>query len=73
MQIPNSAPGEANALSYPVTGRDNGDAYYFRIRAKTDGGPGPVSNTVAGTPELAPPAAPTGFTAVPSIGQVVLS
>ena len=73
VQIPNSAPGEANALSYDVNGLTNGDTYYFRIRAVTDGGPGPVSNSVAGIPELAPPAAPTGFTAVPSSRQMVLS
>ena len=71
--ILNSAPGEANALSYDVTGLTNGVTYYFRIRAVTAGGEGSVSNSVAGTPELGPPAAPTGFTAVPSSGQVVLS
>ena len=73
VEILNSAPGETNDLYYDVTGLTNGDTYYFRIRAVTDGGPGPVSNSVAGTPELGPPAAPTGFTAVPSSGQVVLS
>ncbi len=64
--IPHSAPGEDNALPYPVTGLTNGTTYYFRIRAVTDGGEGPVSNTASGAPELAPPAKPTGFTATPS-------
>ena len=61
--IPDSAPGEANALSYPVTGLTNGATYYFRIRAVTDGGEGPESNTAEATTLLGAPAAPTGLEA----------
>ena len=72
--IPNSTPGEANALSYDVTGLGNGETYYFRIRADTTktvdggtvGGPGGVSNTKSATTMLAAPVAPTGLTATPS-------
>ena len=73
--IPNSAPGEANALSYDVTGLDNGVPYYFRIRAETDGGEAPVSNTASASTVLGAPAKPTGFTATPSdtVTEVELS
>ena len=72
--IPNSARGEANAVSYTVIGLGNNVTYYFRIRADTTktvdgdtvGGPGGVSNTKSATTMLAAPVAPTGLTATPS-------
>ncbi len=70
--IPDSAPGEANALSYDVTGLGNGVTYYFRIFAVTDGGASGPSNTASATTVLGAPAAPTGLTAEPANGQVTL-
>ena len=43
--IPDSAPGEANAASYTVTGLSNGTAYWFRIRAVNAVDNGPRSDT----------------------------
>ena len=48
--IANSAPGEANANSYTVTGLANGTLYTFEVRAVNTGGPGAESNEVVETP-----------------------
>ena len=51
MDIPTSAPGEANATSYTVTRLMNGATYAFRVRAVDAKGPGPASD--AATARLA--------------------
>ena len=65
--IPNSAPGEANATSYTVTSLSNGTAYAFRIRAVNSAGNSPQSDT-AGPVTPAVPAGPavTGALAITS-------
>ena len=50
MDIANSAPGEANANSYTVTGLLNNARYRFEVRAENTGGPGAESNEVVETP-----------------------
>ncbi len=64
-----------------ITGLTNGTTYETRIRARTDGGAGPWSRTVAqgqsadtveGTP-VAPPAAPTGLSVSPGRGYLAAS
>ncbi len=70
--IPNSAPGEANATSYTVEELTNGVEYAFAIRAVNDNGNSPPSRAVAAIPTPYP-ARPTGFTATAGAGQVTLS
>ena len=48
--IANSAPGEANANSYTVTGLLGNAQYRFKVRAVNTGGPGAESNEVVETP-----------------------
>ena len=55
--------GGASATSTTVTGLDNGTAYEFQVRARTDIGPGPESNTASATLAESVPGAPTGLTA----------
>ena len=63
MDIPNSAPGQANATSYTVTGLTNGTAYEFRVRAANPAVDGTPSAAMSATP--APePAKPTDLAAV---------
>ena len=65
--IPNSAPGEANATSYTVTNLSNGTAYRFRIRAVNSAGNSPQSNaTPAVTPQAPAGPAVTGALTVAS-------
>ena len=75
--IPTSAPGQANAASYTVTGLTNGTAYTFEVRAVSAAGKGVASASASETP-VAPPAtapdAPTGLTAATAgDGEVALS
>ena len=51
MGILNSAPGEANATSYTVTGLTNNVHYRFEVRAVNDVGAGPESNEALGIPQ----------------------
>ena len=47
--IPNSAHGQANALSYTVTGLDNQESYRFRLRAANAAGSSPETDQVWAT------------------------
>ena len=56
--IPNSAPTEASATSYTVTGLTNGVEYTFQVQAVNATGAGPASNEASATPtgaDLTPP------------------
>ena len=69
--IPESAPGGANAASYPVTRLTNGTAYTFEVRAwNVEGESGP-SNQASATPATVP-TAPRSFTATAGNGEVRL-
>ena len=48
--IPNSAPGGANAASYTVSGLTNGTEYTFAVRAVNSTGDGEASDSVSVTP-----------------------
>ena len=71
--IPDSAPGEANATSYTVTSLSNGTAYRFRIRAVNAQGNGPQSDATTAVAPTAPAARPTGLTATAGNGRVKLA
>ena len=70
--ISNSAPGEANATSYAVTGLTNDVVYTFRLRAVNRSGNGPASDRLNVTPK-AVPYSPTNLSAAGGNGQVALS
>ena len=48
--IPDSGAGQANALSYTLTGLDNAETYAFQVRAVNAAGPGPESDEATATP-----------------------
>ena len=70
--ISNSAPGEANATSYAVTGLTNDVVYIFQLRGVNASGNGPASDRLDATPK-AVPYAPTNLSAAGGNGQVALS
>ena len=71
--IPDSAPGEDNAVSYTVTGLDNGTEYSFQIRAVNSAGDGAASDSESATPLPQKPEPPTNFTATAGDTEVTLS
>jgi fibronectin type 3 domain-containing protein len=60
------------ATSFVDTTVTNGTSYQYSIAAANAGGESPPSAPVEGTP-VAPPAVPTGLSATPGNGQVVLA
>ena len=48
--IPHGGPGQANAVSYTVSGLTNGQSHTFRLRAVNAGGNSNPSNTAMATP-----------------------
>ena len=70
--ISNSAPGEANATSYAVTGLTNDVMYTFQLRAVNASGHSPASDTLDATPK-AVPHAPANLSAAGGNGQVALT
>ena len=65
--------GGASSTSTTVTGLDNGTSYEFQVRARSDIGPGPESNTASATLAESVPGAPTGLTATGGDGSVTLN
>jgi len=65
------AGSNADTVAHRVIGLTNGLAHIFKLRAVNNSGPGAESDETAATP-LAMPAKPTGFTATPGDGQVLL-
>ena len=68
--IPDSAPGGANATGYTVTGLDGGTEYTFAVRAATASGAGGATSSVDAKTL---PAAPTGLEAASGADGVALS
>ena len=66
-----SAPGEANATSYPVTSLMNDTAYTFEVQARNAEGASGPSNQARATPATVP-SAPRSFTATAGNGEVRL-
>ena len=70
--IADSAPGEANAASFTVTGLTYGTAYSFQVRAHNSVGDGDPSAVVSAMPTGTAPLAPT-LTVTAGNGQVTLN
>ena len=60
-----------DSSEFTVTELTNGTTYGFQVRARNNGGEGPVSDTVTATPS-GPPAAPVDLVATPGNKQVKL-
>ncbi len=65
------AGSNAATTRHQVSGLANGTTHVFKVRAVNAGGPGPASDEATATP-LALPEKPTGLTATPGDGQVLL-
>jgi predicted phage tail protein len=65
----------SKGTSVTVKNLANGTTYYFKVAAVNAVGVGPASRTVSATPAAAvtKPAPPTGLTATPGRGRVILS
>jgi hypothetical protein len=61
------------ATTDSITGLTNGTPYYFIVTAANSFGTSGNSAEVAATPALSAPATPTGLTATPGDGQVILN
>ena len=75
VEIPNSAPGQANDDSVTVTGLTNGVAYHFGVSAMNEHGWGPFSaqGQHIGTPRVTyPPGAPGAPSLSSGDGKVIL-
>ncbi|MDT3428939.1 hypothetical protein J2Z22_004534, partial [Paenibacillus forsythiae] len=59
--------------NYTATNLENGEVYYFAVKAVNDGGSSAYSNEVHATPQVAAPVSPTGLSAIPGDGQANLS
>ena len=70
--IGNSAPGEANALSFTVTSLTNGATYAFKVRAVNSQGAGAETTEETATPRTVPGAA-WNVAAAPSDGGALLT
>ena len=72
--IPDSAPGGANAASYTVTRLRNGVSYAFDLRAVNATGAGPASEAALVAPAVpVAPAKPAGFSAAEGNTRATLS
>ena len=71
MDIPDSAPGGANAISYTVTGLTVGTSYTFQIRAVSSAGNSPASGSVTATPDTPVTNAPPEFPSESAVRSVV--
>ena len=72
--IPDSAPGGANAASYTVTRLRNGVSYAFDLRAVNATGAGPASEAALVAPAVpVTPAKPAGFSAAEGNTRATLS
>ena len=70
--IPDSAPGGANATGHTVSGLTNAQRYQFQVRAVNAIGDGTASAIVSGVAG-SPPPAPTSLMAIPGTTFAVLS
>jgi fibronectin type 3 domain-containing protein len=59
--------------SFTDTEVSNGTTYFYKVAAANAGGTSPLSNEASATPQVPPPAAPSGLTASAGNGQVALA
>ena len=60
-------------IGYTVTDLDNGITYFFQVRAVSESGAGPPSETATAPPEPGKPKKPAGLKAFPGYEQVLLT